>query len=109
MRELLEDGRDRTFVRLLAEAYRAGGTVLEGGAYLGFVTVHAALAAGPAAACSRSSRTHRARVLRENLAANGVDARVSVVPKALGEAAGNTRFYISGGGEMSSLLESAVA
>ena len=31
------------------------------------------------------------------------------MPKALGDAAGNTRFYISGGGEMSSLFESAVA
>ena len=57
VRELLEEGRDRTFVRLLAEAIPAGGTVLEGGAHLGFVTIHAARAAGPKGAWSRSSRT----------------------------------------------------
>jgi hypothetical protein len=33
-RELLEEGRERTFVRLLVAAIPRGGTVLEGGAHL---------------------------------------------------------------------------
>ena len=47
VRELHELGRERTFVRLLAEAIPSDGVVLEGGAHLGFVTVHEARAAGP--------------------------------------------------------------
>ena len=43
----MEHGREQTFVRLLTEAMPPGGVVLEGGAHLGFVTVHAAQAAGP--------------------------------------------------------------
>jgi FkbM family methyltransferase len=94
VRELLE-GRDRTLVRLLAEAVPEGGTVLEGGAYLGFVTIHAARAAGPhgrVVAFEPNAEVHG--LLRENLAANGVADCVSVVPKALGETSGTARFYV---------------
>ncbi len=106
VRELLEEGRDRTFVRLLAEAIPAGGTVLEGGAHLGFVTIHAARAAGPegrVVAFEPNADVHE--VLRENLAANGVAGRVSVVPKALGDATGTARFYVRE--DTSSLLDVA--
>ena len=104
VRELREQGRERTFVRLLAEAVPPGGTVLEGGAHLGFVTVHAARAAG---------RTGRVvvfepnrdvlGVLGENLAANGVAGRVEVHALALGERPHRSRFHASG--ETSSLFE----
>ena len=106
VRELLEDGRDRTFVRLLAEAIPAGGTVLEGGAHLGFVTIHAARAAGPdgrVLAFEPNADVHE--VLRANLAANGVAGRVSVVPKALGDTTGTARFYVRE--DTSSLLDLA--
>ena len=109
VRELMEDGREQTFVRLLTEAIPAGGVVLEGGAHLGFVTVHAARAAGPdGRVITFEANPTVLDVLRENLAANGVADRVEVVPKALGESAGRTRFYVSGGGEMSSLFAPAV-
>jgi FkbM family methyltransferase len=110
VRELMEDGREHMFVRLLAEAIPPGGIVLEGGAHLGFVTVHAARAAGPEGrVITFEANPTVLGVLHENLAKNSVADRVEVVPKALGEMAGRTRFYVSGGGEMSSLFAPAVA
>lgn len=106
VRELLEQGRDRTFVRLLAAAIPAGGTVLEGGAHLGFVTIHAAKAAGPngrVIAFEPNVSVHP--LLRENLAANGVAERVVLIPKALGDTAGTAHFYVQE--DMSSLLDLA--
>lgn len=94
-RELVEQGRERTFVRLLTAAVPPGGTVLEGGAHLGFVTVHAARAVGPngrVIAFEPNVDVHAA--LRENLVANGVSERVEVVPKALGDTAGRARFFV---------------
>jgi FkbM family methyltransferase len=44
-------------------------------------------------------------VLRENLAANGVAERVTLIPKALGELAGTARFYVRE--DTSSLLDVA--
>ncbi|HEY8103728.1 MAG TPA: FkbM family methyltransferase [Gaiellaceae bacterium] len=94
-RELLEQGREQTFVRLLSEAVPRGGTVLEGGAHLGFVTVHAARAVGPdgrVIAFEPNGDVHPS--LCENLAANGVAERVELIPKALGDSAGRARFFV---------------
>jgi FkbM family methyltransferase len=97
VRELQEDGRERTFVRLLAEAVPEGGTVLEGGAHLGFVTVHAARAAGPDGRVVAFEPDASVRpVLQRNLQVNGIADRVEVVPKALGEARGNAWLFASG-------------
>ncbi len=107
-RELLEQGREQTFVRLLAEAVPPGGTVLEGGAHLGFVTVHAARAVGPngrVIAFEPNVDVHPA--LRENLVANGVAERVEVIPKALGESAGRARFFVRD--DTSSLVDLAAS
>jgi FkbM family methyltransferase len=105
VRELMEHGREETFVRLLAEAVPPGGVVLEGGAHLGFVTIHAAQAAGPTGrVITFEANPTVLDVLRTNLRANGVSERVEVIPKALGDSAGRTRFYVSDGGEMSSLF-----
>jgi FkbM family methyltransferase len=104
VRELREQGREQTFVRMLGESVPTGGTVLEGGAHLGFVTVHAARAA---------ESTGRVLVfepnaavlgtLQQNLIANDVADRVEIRPFALGERAGRSSFYASG--ETSSLIE----
>lgn len=103
-RELLERGRERTFLRLIVEAIPPGGTVLEGGAHLGFITIHAAKAAGPSGrviAFEPNVAVHAP--LRENLAANGVLERVALIPKALGDAAGTARFFVRE--DTSSLLD----
>jgi FkbM family methyltransferase len=96
VRELKEHGRERTFIALLAAAVPAGGLVLEGGAYLGFVTVHAARAAGPdgrVIAFEPNTAVHA--LLRRNLEANGVASTVEVVPKALGVEPGTAQFFLS--------------
>ncbi len=104
VRELRELGRERTFVRLLAEAVPAGGVVLEGGAHLGFVTVHEARAVGPdGRVVVFEPNGSVLGVLRENLLANGVESRVEIVPKALGASPGSVRFFIRG--DESSLYE----
>jgi len=106
VRELREQRRERTFVRLLREAVPPGGTVLEGGAHLGFVTVHAARAAGPGGRVvvfEPNPAVHG--VLRENLAANGVAGWVDVHGGALGARTGRTRLYASG--DTSSLFVAA--
>lgn len=108
VRELREHGRERTFVRLLAEAVPEGGTVLEGGAHLGFVTVHAARAVGPAGRVIAFEPNVAVRdVLRRNLEANGVASRVELVSKALGDAAGTARFFVSA--DTSNLFEPSSA
>ena len=95
VRELLEEGRDRALVRSISAAVPLGGTVLEGGAYLGFVTVHAARAVGPegrVVVFEPNAEVHA--VLLENLAANGVADRVSLHPQALGDRPRTARFYL---------------
>ena len=85
----MEKGREQTFVRLLREAIPRGGVVLEGGAHLGFVTVHAAQAAGPTGrVIAFEANATVLDVLHANLSTNGVAERVEVVPKALGDGAG---------------------
>jgi FkbM family methyltransferase len=106
VRELRELGREQTFVQLLSAAVPAGGRVLEGGAHLGFVTVHAARAAGPAGRVvvfEPNPAVHG--ILGENLAANGVAGRVDVHGAALGARRGRTRLYASG--DTSSLFVAA--
>jgi len=108
VRELVEQGRDRTFVELLADDIPAGGVVLEGGAHLGFISVHAARAAGPdgrVIVFEPDPSVHA--VLRANLEANGVADLVDILPFALGERAGKARFYLSG--DTSSLFDAGTA
>jgi FkbM family methyltransferase len=104
VRELRELGRERTFVRLLAEAIPSGGVVVEGGAHLGFVTVHEARAVGSnGRVVVFEPNGSVLGVLRENLLANGVQDRVEIVPKALGDSPGSARFFVRG--DESSLYE----
>ena len=104
VRELAELGRERTFVALLTEAVPAGGVVLEGGAHLGYVTVHAARAAGATGrVISFEPNLAIHGVLQENLTANGVADRVTVQPLALGDRTGRASFHLSG--DTSSLVD----
>jgi len=108
VRELVERGRERTFVELLTAAVPPGGVVLEGGPHLGFISVHAARAAGPSGRVivfEPNASVHA--VLRTNLQANGVADRVSILPFALGDRAGKARFYVSG--DTSGLFDSGNA
>lgn len=106
VRELLELRREQTFVRLVSEAIPSGAVVVEGGAHLGFVTVHAARAAGPSGRVfTFEPNGDVLAVLRENLRLNHVEDRVEIVPKALGDSTGSARFFIRA--DESSLYEPA--
>jgi len=95
VRELRELGRERTFVRLLAEAIPSGAVVVEGGAHLGFVTVHEARAVGPGGRVFVFEPNRDVLgVLHRNLRDNGVADRVEVVSKALGHSTGRARFFV---------------
>jgi FkbM family methyltransferase len=95
VRELRELGRERTFVRLLAEAIPARAVVLEGGAHLGFVTVHAARAVGPdGRVFVFEPNLDVLDVLRGNLRVNGIEDRVEIIPKALGDSTRRARFFV---------------
>ena len=95
VRELREHGRERTFVRLLSEAIPPGAVVVEGGAHLGFVTVHEARAAGPdGRVFVFEPNVDVLDVLRENLRVNQVDDRVELIPRALGDSTGPARFFV---------------
>ena len=106
VRELREQRREQTFVQLLSAAVPEGGRVLEGGAHLGFVTVHAARAAGQAGRVVVFEPNPAVQgILRENLAANGVAGLVDVRAAALGARPGRMPLYASG--DTSSLFVAA--
>ena len=104
VRELLESDREATFIALLKSSIRDGMTVVEGGAHMGYVTLQSARAAGPDGRVFTFEPNPRAiPLIQHNLAVNGLDDRVTVVQLALADAPGAHSFYLSGGGDTSSL------
>jgi FkbM family methyltransferase len=104
VRELLESDREATFVGLLKSSIGEGMTVVEAGAHMGYVTLQSARAAGPTGRVLAFEPNPRAVPLIErNLAVNGLAARATVVPLALADIPGRRAFYLSGGGDTSSL------
>lgn len=100
----LQDRREATLLRLLLEAVPPGGTVLDGGAYLGWLSLQAARAAGPQGrVVAVEPHPVSAGLLARNVAANGLEGRIEPVRAALGPAAGTAAFHLSGGGDTSSL------
>jgi FkbM family methyltransferase len=103
VRELVESDRERTFVDLLRSAIPRGGTVLEAGAHMGYITLQAARAVGPAGrVVTFEANPRTVPLIERNVEANGFTDRVTVVPLALGDAPGRHVFYLSGGGDTSS-------
>lgn len=110
VRELLESDREATFITLLKSSIGVGMTVVEAGAHIGYVTLQAARAVGPSGQVFAFEANPRAVPLIErNLVANGLEERVTVVPLALADAPGRQAFFLSGGGDTSSLHEPAGA
>jgi FkbM family methyltransferase len=103
VRELAER-REATLLRLVLEALPPGGTMLDGGAYLGWVSLQAARAVGPGGrVVAVEPHPATAELLRRNVAANGCDGVVEVYRCALGAAPGRAAFHLSGAGDTSSL------
>lgn len=104
LRELAE-GRDAFLAELLREAARPRGTAVEGGAHIGYLTLHLAAAVGAGGRVLAFEPDPGVQgALRGNLARNGLGARVVVAQQALGERAGRAVLHVSGGGETSSLF-----
>jgi FkbM family methyltransferase len=104
LRELAEDERERYLVDLMREHVPEGGTVVEAGAHIGFVTLHLASRVGRAGhlwTFEANPEVHD--TIRENLRLNGLGDRVTLVESAVGDRPGRARFHLSGGGETSSL------
>jgi FkbM family methyltransferase len=103
LRELAE-GRDRFLVQLLAGLTPPGGVAIDGGAHIGFLTVHLALAVGPRGRVYAFEPEPGSRAaLAGNLARNRVTDRVAVFPNALGADRERRTLHVGGGGETSSL------
>lgn len=103
-RELVADDREAYFRELFVDSIHEGATVLEGGPYIGFLTINAARAAGEGGnvvAVEPSPETLAA--LRANVARNGFGARVEIVAAALGAEPGRATFHVTEGGDTSSL------
>jgi FkbM family methyltransferase len=104
VRELIESSREAKFVALLKSSIGVGMTVVEAGAHIGYVTLQLARAVGSSGHVFAFEANPRAVPLIErNLTANGLDEQVTVVPVALADVAGRHAFFLSGGGDTSSL------
>ncbi len=106
VRELVESDREATFIEILKSSIGAGMTVVEAGAHIGYVTLQAARAVGPSGRVFAFEANPRAVPLIErNLTVNGLNEHVTVVPLALADVPGQHAFFLSGGGDTSSLHE----
>ena len=101
VREMAESGREGHQMRLFAEAVRPGGLVVDVGAYLGLLTLRAARLGAQVIAFEPNPRT--LPFLEENIALNGAQDRVEVVPRAVAAEPGTRTFYLYEGGDTSSL------
>lgn len=100
----LEQGREGYFVELVRQASRPGAVVLEAGAHLGYVTAQAARAVGRDGHVYAFEPNPGVRnLLEENLVANGLRDRVSVVSAALADDSGTACLHVTEGGDTSSL------
>jgi FkbM family methyltransferase len=110
VRDLLEHGRERTLTGLVRAALPPGGIAVDGGAYIGYVTLQAARAVGPTGSVVAFEPDPRtAVVLARNVAANGFADRVRIVAKALGAASGSAEFFVSEAGDTSGLYDDTAA
>ena len=110
VRELLEERRERFFVELVTAAVPPGGAVLEAGAHLGYVTLHAARAAGPSGrVVAFEPNPGVLPLLRVNVAANGFARTVEIVALALADAPGRLPLNVTEGGDTSSLFDQGFA
>ena len=104
MRDLLEDEHDVYFRELFVAATPPEGTVLEAGAHLGVMTLVAARATGPSGRVyTFEPNPEVLPILRRNVADNGYADSVTIIDRGVSAEAATHTFFISGGGETSSL------
>jgi FkbM family methyltransferase len=100
----LQGGREGFMADLFERSVEPGSVVADVGANVGFFTLLAARRVGAdGAVYAFEPDSRNVRRLRANLARNGVEGVVTVVPKALSAADGVERFYVRDAGDVSSL------
>lgn len=99
-------GRWEAFTaELFAGSVPRGGTVIDGGAYLGFYTLLAARLVGPEGAVfAFEPNPETFTVLCRNIAENGYEDRVVPMQLGLGARPGRERFYLADGDASESSL-----
>ena len=103
-RELVVDDRESYFRELFIDSIQPGATVLEGGPYIGYLTISAARAAGAdGRVVAVEPNPGTIGVLRTNVARNGFEQRVQLVEAALGSEPRRATFHVTEGGDTSSL------
>lgn len=103
-RELLAEDRESFFGSLFVDAIRPGAVVLEGGPYIGYLTLLAARAVGESGSVvAVEPNPETLDTLRANVTRNGFESRVRIVQAALGDRDGRASFYMTEGGDTSSL------
>jgi FkbM family methyltransferase len=107
VRQLKESDRERATAALFTEAVVAGAVVLDVGAYLGYFTVLAGKRGARVIAFEPDPRN--LPYLRRNVEANGIADRVRIVERAVGAKPGTSTFFLSPGGDESTLHRRAAA
>jgi len=103
-RELVADDREGYFRELFVDSIHPGATVLEGGPYIGFLTINAARAVGEhGRVVAVEPNPETVAALRANVTRNRFDRRVEVIEAALGAEPGRASFHLTEGGDTSSL------
>ena len=103
-RELMAEDREAHFRDLFVDAIHPGATVLEGGPYIGYLTLHAARAAGAQGrVIAVEPNPETVGTLRANVVLNHFEGRIEIVEAALGAERGRARFHVTAGGDTSSL------
>lgn len=103
-RELIADDREEYFRDLFVAAIHSGATVLEGGPYIGYLTLQAARAVGEEGrVIAVEPNPETVATLRENVALNEFQQRVQVIEAALGAEPSRAQFHMTSGGDTSSL------
>jgi len=105
VRQLQGDERELATGALFAESIGEGAVVLDLGAYLGYFTVLAGRRGARVIAFEPDPRT--LPYLRRNIESNGIADRVRIVERAVGAAAGTAIFFLSQGGDESTLHPNA--
>ena len=102
--EQLQAGREGFMAELFERCVEPGSVVADVGANVGFFTLLAARQVGPEGAVYAFEPDARTvRRLRANVARNGAEGVVTVVPKALSATDGVERFYLREAADISSL------
>jgi FkbM family methyltransferase len=104
--DALGRGRKEPYTaELFARSVRSGGTVVDGGAYLGFYTLVAARrVGGEGTVIAFEPNPDTFEILSRNVRANGFERRVVPLCLGLGRTASRRRFYLGGGDESKSSL-----